>query len=118
MRQPCYSKGRQGQSIAILDKDSYLKSVKTLLKDSSKFKNSISPDEDLNHIVNSEKRVTDLLNKLKNKNAINEKTYNKLRPVGLKPGTLYRSAKVHKPLVNGLPPFRPILSMIGTQHTN
>ena len=54
------------------------------------------------------------MKKLKNKNAISEETYNKLRPVGSKPGTLYGSAKVHKPLINGLPPFRPILSAIGT----
>ena len=39
-----------------------------------------------------------------------EKTIIELRPVGSKPGTLYGSAKVHKPL----PPFRPILSAIGT----
>ena len=31
-----------------------------------------------------------------------------------KSGTLFGSAKVHKPLKNGLPPFRPILSAIGT----
>ena len=92
-----------------------MKSVETLLKDSSKFKNiPIAPNKDLNYIINSEKRVTDLLKKLKNKNVISEETYNKLRPVGSKPGTLYGSAKVHKPLINGLPPFRPILSAIGT----
>ena len=51
---------------------------------------------------------------LKNKNAISEETYNKLRPIGSKPGTLYGLAKVHKPLINGLPSVRPILSAIGT----
>ena len=92
-----------------------MKLVETLLKDSSKFKNiSIAPNKDLNYIIDSEKRVTDLLKKLKNKNVISEETYNKLRPVGSKPGTLYGSAKVHKPLINGLPPFRPILSATGT----
>ena len=54
------------------------------------------------------------MKKFKTKNAIREETYNKLRPVGSKPGTLYGSAKVHKPNKNGLPPFRPILSAIGT----
>ena len=103
-------KADKGNTIVILDKDSYLKSVETLLKDSSKFKNiPIAPNKDLNYIINSEKRVTDLLKKLKNKNAISEETYNKLRPVGSKPGTLYGSAKVHKPLINGLPRFRSIL---------
>ena len=41
----------------ILDKDSYLKPVETLLKDSSKFKNiPVAPDKDLNYVINSEKR--------------------------------------------------------------
>ena len=72
------------------------------------------PDKDRNYVINSEKRVTYLLKKLKNKNTISEETYNKLRPVGSKLETFYRSAKVHKPLKNGLPPFSPILSAIGT----
>ena len=102
-------------TIVILDKDSYLKPLETLLKDSSKFKIiPVASDKDLNYVFNFEKRVTDFLKKLKNKNAISEETYNKLRPVGSKPGTFYGSAKVHKPLKNGLPPFRPILSAIGT----
>ena len=104
-------KTEKGNTIAMLDKDSYLKSVETLLKDSSKFKSiPVVPDKDLSSIINSEKRVTEL----KNKDAISEETYNKLIPVGSKPETLYGSAKVHKPLKNGLPPFRPILSGIGT----
>ena len=54
----------QGKSIVILDKDSYLKSVETFLKDSSKFKNiPVTPDKDLNYVINSEKEVTDLLKK-------------------------------------------------------
>ena len=61
----------------------YLKSIETPLKDSSKFKNiPVAPDKDLNYNINSEKRVTDLSKKLKNKNVISEETYKKLRPVG------------------------------------
>ena len=75
---------------------SYLKSVETLLKDSPKFENiPVAPDKDFNYIINSEKRVTDLLKKLKNKNVISKEIYNKLRPVVSKLGTLYGSAKVH-----------------------
>ena len=54
------------------------------------------------------------MKKFKNKNTISDDTYNRLRPVGSTPGTLYESAKEHKLLINGLPPFRPILSAIGT----
>ena len=75
---------------------SYLKSVETLLKDSPKFENiPVVPDKDFNYIINSEKRVADLLKKLKNKNVISKEIYNKLRPVVSKLGTLYGSAKVH-----------------------
>ena len=78
-----------------------MKSIETLLKDSSKFKNIPVPsDKDLNYIINSEKRVTDLLKKLKNKNEISEETYNKPSPVGSKPGTLYGSAKLHEAVIN------------------
>ena len=62
-------KADKGNAIAILDKDSCLKSVETLLKDSSKFRSiRVAPDKDLNYIINSEKIATDLLKKLKNKN--------------------------------------------------
>ena len=76
---------------------SLLKSIETLLKDSSKLKNiPVALDKDLHYIIHSEKGVADLLKKHKNKNAINDETYNKLRPVSSKPGTFYGSAKVQK----------------------
>ena len=92
-----------------------MKSVETLIKDSSKVRSiPVAPDKDLNHIINSEKRVTDLLKKLRNKNAISEETYNELSPVGSKPETHYGPVKVYKPVKNELPPFRPILSAVTT----
>ena len=95
-------------------KDSCLKSVEILLKDSSIFINiPVASHKDISYIINSEKRVTDLLKKLKNKNAISEETYNKLRPLASKLGTLHRSPKIHKLFINGLPSFRSILSAIG-----
>ena len=98
----------KGNTIVILDKDTYLKSIETLLKDSSKFKKiPVALNKDL-------RSVTDLLKKLKNESAISEENYNKLRPLGSKPGILYGSAKVYKPLKNGLALFRPTFSTIGT----
>ena len=104
-------KAVKGDSIVVLDKDSYLKPVETLLKDSSKFKNiPIAPDKDLNYVINFVTRVTALPKKIKNKNAISEETYNKLRAVDSKPRTLHGSNKVHKTLKIGLMPSRRILS--------
>ena len=61
-------KADKGNTIVIHDRDSYLKSTETLLKHSSKFKNiPITTDKDLNYIINSEKRVTDLWKNLKTK---------------------------------------------------
>ena len=45
---------------------------------------------------------------------IDKKTYDKLCPVGSQFGILYGLIKVHKQLINNCPPFRPILSAIGT----
>ena len=51
-------KADKGNFIVILDKDSYLKLVETLLKDSSKFKSiPVSPDQDLNYVINSKKEL-------------------------------------------------------------
>ena len=36
-----------------------------------------------------------------------------LYPVGSSPGILYGHAKIHKPVKDDVPPFRPILSAIG-----
>ena len=37
-----------------------------------------------------------------------------LHPVGSRPGILLGRAKIHKPIKDGVPPFCPILSDIGT----
>ena len=41
------------------------------------------------------------------------KKYEDLYPVGSSPGILYGRAKIHKPVKDGVLPFRPILSAIG-----
>ena len=46
---------------------------------------------------------------------MNEKsTCKNIKPVGSRPGILCGLGKGHKEAKNGLPPFRPILSVIGT----
>ena len=61
-----------------------------------------------------ENRITEVLKKLKEKQQIFEKTYKDLHPVGSRPGILYDCAKMHKLIEDGVPPYRPILSDIGT----
>ena len=81
-------KANKSNTIIIFEKNFYLKSVETFytfFKNSSKFKSiPLAHNKGLNYVINSEKRVTDLLKKRKNKNTISEGTYDKLRSVGLK----------------------------------
>ena len=44
---------------------------------------------------------------------IDKAAYKNIKPIGSRPGVLYRLGKVHKEINNGLPPFCPILSAIG-----
>ena len=61
-----------------------------------------------------ENRIINVLKKLKNKKIISENIYEDLYPVGSLPGILCGRAKIHKPIKDGVPSFRPILSAIGT----
>ena len=108
-------KSHKGKSVVILNKDVYTSRVKTLLSDHTKFeKLKIDPNKELNFIINSELRVKEVLKEIKKKNQIDQEQYFKLCPSGSRFGILYGLAKIHKKVVDGCPPFRPILSAIGT----
>ena len=108
-------KADPGNTVVILNKHDYIFKMKVILSDSSKFQ-KLSTDQNkvLNHIIHMENRINDVLKKLKNKKIISEKKYEDLYPVGSSPGILCVSTKINKPVKDGLPPFRPILSAIGT----
>ena len=103
----------------ILDKCSYISAIEELLNDNSKFsKLDIPTGKEINHIVNLEKRITSELKLLKDKEIIDKSIYKSIKPVGSRPGVLYGLGKIHKETRNGIPPFRPILSAIGTPTYN
>ena len=54
------------------------------------------------------------LNELYSNDYLSKSDYDYLIPTGSRPGVLYGSCKVHKPISGKCPPFRPILSAIGT----
>ena len=108
-------KADKGNTAVILNKNDYISKMNVILDDSSKFqKLSIDQNKVLNHIVHMENRIIDVLKKLKKKKIISENKYEDLYPVGSRPGILYGRAKIHKPIKDGVPSFRPILSAIGT----
>ena len=108
-------KGDKGNTVVIFNKNDYISRMNVILNDSSKFqKLSIDQNKVLNHIVHMENRIIDVLKNLKKKKIISENKYEDLHPVGSRPGILYGRAKIHKPIKDGVPSFRPILSAIGT----
>ena len=105
----------KGNTVVILNKNDFNLKMKKILSDTSNFqKLSIDKNKVLNHIVNMENRITEVLKKLKEKQQISEKKYMDSHPVGSRPGILYGRAKIYKPFEDGVLPFRPILSDIGT----
>ena len=108
-------KADKGNTVVILNKNDYISRMNVILNDSSKFqKLSIDQNKVLNHIVHMENRIIDVLKKLKKKKIISENKYEDLYPVGSRPGILYGRAKIHKPIKDGVPSSRPVLSAIGT----
>ena len=107
-------KADKGNIVVILNKNDYTSKMKIVLSDSCKFKKlSIDQNKDLNHIVYMENRIIDVFKKVKNKEVISEKNYEYIYRVGSIPGILYSRPKIHKSVKDGVPPFRPILSVIG-----
>ena len=107
-------KTNNGKTVVILNKNDYISKMKVILSDSSKFqKLSIHQNKVLNLIVQMENRIIDVLKKFKKKQIIYVEKYD-LYHVGSSPGILYDRAKIHKPIKDGFPSFRPILSAIGT----
>ena len=79
---------------------------------------NITPDKYLNYIINVEKKFKQLFKDLLDNDQISKDEYDKTCPKGSRPGILYGNPKIHKPAVDDLPKFRPILSAIDTPGYN
>ena len=109
----------KGNTVVITDKEKYIQGVKNVISDTSKFTPlNRSPDSYLNYIVNVEKKFKKLFNDLYDNEKISKDELLKISPIGSRPGILYGNPKVHKPVVDNMPKFRPILSAINTPGYN
>ena len=105
----------KGNTVVIIDKDKYIQGVKKVISDSSKFiPLNIPPEDYINYIANVEKKFRKLFHNLYDNNKISKDELLKICPVGSRPGILYGNPKVHKPVVDNMPKFRPIFSGINT----
>ena len=112
-------KADKGNAVVILNRTSYVERMNDILSDQSKFKPiDIKEGKEIRFIEQKEILVKKTLKRLLDERKIPIYTRNKLHPKGSQPGVLYGLSKIHKPLVNGIPKMRPILSAIGTSTYN
>ena len=111
----------KGNTVVILDKLTYTNKIEQLLSNTEKFrpiefKHQIN--KELRHLLDLETNLIDTLDLLLAQNYLSKNYYDFLKPSGSNPGVLYGLCKVHKEVVGDSPPFRPILSSIGTSSYN
>ena len=112
-------KADKGNVIVLVDKGIYTKKIENILRDTSKFE-SIEFDQygDLKYLLKKQEEITGFLKGLRgdaDDGVISSEEYGKMVPKGSCPGILYGLCKVHKETQeDNCPPFRPILSAIGT----
>ena len=112
-------KSDKGNSVVIVNRDDYLKRLQEMVDDESKFeKLNVSPGKDYNFMVKEKSTVDKLLSNLLAKKSIDDNVKKKLSPNGPQPARLYGSPKIHKPPVDGVPKYRPIISQIGAATYN
>ena len=103
-------KSDKSNSVVIVDKDTYIKRMKNLLRVQRKFeKVTLKTDAFLNFVFNQENRTDTIFKNLIDSNIISKEMRKLVKPVGTRPGIMYGNCKVHKQQVDGCPPFRPIL---------
>ena len=89
--------------------------MKSIVSDCSKFeKLDIQEEKNLNVILNKEKILRVIIKHLYEKDCFIKSENLKTCPTGSKPRILYRQVKVHKPVEDHCPSFRPVLLAIGT----
>ena len=112
-------KSDKGNSVVIVDKDTYIKRMENLLSDQRKFeKVTLKNDAFLNFVVNQEKRIDTIFKNLVDSNSMSKEMRKFVKPVGTRPGIMYGDCKLHKQQVDGCPPFRSILSALQTPTYN
>ena len=99
----------KGNSVVLFDRSDYVQRMLEIIGDSTKFE--LLPDDPT---TKREESLQRLLLRIKKKGFFDESTYNKIYPRGSRPARIYGSPKMHKISGNAIPPFRPIVSSIGT----
>ena len=108
-------KSDKRNSVVVLNKEVYMKRMKELISDRSKFQHlDVVKGKEYNFMVKETGDIKDFLDTLETKGSITEKVKKEIEPCGPSPGRLYGLSKVHKDLIDGIPKMRPIISQINS----
>ena len=106
-------KADKGNSVVLVNNADYTKIMKELLSDVSKFKEiTVESGKEINLLLQHEGKLIEYLNGVES--SVTTDLYKHIYPQESQPGIMYRLSKIRKPLVNGFPKLRPILSAINT----
>ena len=83
-------KSDKGNSVVIVDKDTYIKRIENLLSDQRKFKKvTLRNGAFLNFVVNQENCIDTIFKKLLDSNSMSKEMRKFVKPVGTRPGIMY-----------------------------
>ena len=114
-------KSDKGNSVVIVDKETYIKRMENLLSDERKFERvTLKNDTFLNFVVNQEKSIDTIFKNLVDSNSMSKEMRKSIKPVGSRPDTMYGLCKVQKQEVDGCPhlgifcrPYRlPLITLL------
>ena len=112
-------KSDKGNSVVIVDKETYIKRMENLLSDQRKFERvTLKNDAFLNFVVNREKGINTIFKNLVDSNSMSKEMRKSRKPLGTRPSTMYGLCKVHKQEVDGCPPVWPTLLVLQTSTYN
>ena len=104
----------KGNGVVVLDRSDCDQGILKIFNDTSKFR-PVKEDPTLLR----EGRLQRLLRKLKKDGCLDNVVYENIYPRGSQPARIYGLHKMHKDRgPNSIPPFRPIVSSIGTYNYN
>ena len=118
----------KGNTVVIIDWENYEKKIWKILSDTNKFlkvtevlfnpKRKVN--KEIRHLLDIGSSIQNCLDSLLDNTYLPKEDYKFLKPIGAKPGIMYGLCKVHKynSSTNKIPPFRLILSAIGTATYN
>ena len=89
----------KGNSVVLVNKADYIKRMKELLSDVSKFKGiTVEPGKEINLLLQHESKLTEFLKQIKS--SVTADLYKRLYPGGSQPGIMYELSKIQKSLVD------------------